>query len=344
MQTIIIPSWKQGGTLSQIAAKYGTTVQELQKANNITDPNVIKEGATLIIPDKTSSSVSLSGTLGTGGTGGGSNLTENTLPETKPDQLTSFRNLLQTVSKRATQEAQTSGVGALGNIGFDPSKVSGGTLSGILGFISSQKTTGIADIYKQTTDLLDETKKRAENQLQMMISTGAIADSDDRVLEKLSSMTDTPLDYLQQIRTTLKTKTEAKQTDAGRITQLNQFLKNKIGEDGKISAQSYMSAYKEWIGLNGTISDFKYAYPVEEWLGEWEYKNLPAGWRPSTKITDVKSLPSDQQVFINQVQAKINSKELKYDDAVSKYSEIAVYLKIPSKTEGGLFQLQPIEE
>ncbi len=39
-----------GETLTQIAARYGVTVQALQAANNLADPNLILTGQTLIIP------------------------------------------------------------------------------------------------------------------------------------------------------------------------------------------------------------------------------------------------------------------------------------------------------
>ena len=104
---------------------------------------------------------------------------------------------------------------------------------------------------------------------------------------------------------------------------------DKISKDGKISAASYIDAYKRWISLNGSINDFKYAYPAEEWLGQHEWANLPADWRPKAgkTVQDVTTLPEDQQIFINQVQAKINNYELTYDDAVDKYPKIAIYLK-----------------
>lgn len=66
---------KQGDTLSGIAKKYGTTVKDLQKANNISNPNKIYAGSSLIIPvavggitGSTGGSTAGSGTTGTGTT------------------------------------------------------------------------------------------------------------------------------------------------------------------------------------------------------------------------------------------------------------------------------------
>ncbi len=42
---------KSGDTLSKIGAKYGVTVPELAKANGIINPNLIKVGQVLIIPE-----------------------------------------------------------------------------------------------------------------------------------------------------------------------------------------------------------------------------------------------------------------------------------------------------
>lgn len=65
---------KQGDTLSGIAKKYGTTVKDLQKANNISNPNRIYAGADLIIP------VAVGGITGSNGGGTtGSGLTANEL-------------------------------------------------------------------------------------------------------------------------------------------------------------------------------------------------------------------------------------------------------------------------
>ena len=118
-------------------------------------------------------------------------------------------------------------------------------------------------------------------------------------------------------------------TDLDRVNNLNTFMSEKIGQDGKIAATDYINSYKRWISLGGSISDFKYAYPAEQWLGPHEYKNLPAGWQPEmAPVTqDVKTLPEDQQVFINQVQSAIKNYAITFDEAVAKYPEIAIYLK-----------------
>lgn len=41
---------REGDSLSAIATRFGITEQELQQANNITDPNSIYAGQVLVIP------------------------------------------------------------------------------------------------------------------------------------------------------------------------------------------------------------------------------------------------------------------------------------------------------
>ena len=48
-------SIKEGDSLTRLAKRFGTTVSELAKANNIEDPDKIYVGDNLIVPDKTMS-------------------------------------------------------------------------------------------------------------------------------------------------------------------------------------------------------------------------------------------------------------------------------------------------
>lgn len=299
----------------QLQAIYGSNWKALSGYTG--DPTKLQVGT--ILPAKPAGS--LGGSLNTGVT------EEKTLPSTSLDKLGMFREVLRTITATAAQEAKASGAKALPEGMLKPEQVSGNTFAGILNLVSQEKTRGIKDIYTSTVDMIENSKKQAQTQLNTLISTGAIKDLDDKMLTELSTLTDYPVEYLKTIRSAAKTNT-SKLTDLDRINQINTFLSSKVGDDGKIAAKTYIEAYKKWIGLGGSVQDFKYSFPVEEWLGSWEYKNLPGGWQPSaSSVTDVKNLPEDQQVFINQVQSKINSGELTYDDAVDKYPKIAVYLK-----------------
>jgi LysM domain len=63
-----------GDTLSQIAVQFGVTTTALQQANNITDPNSIQVGQTLIIPTPGAATATstAAATATTGATTGGS--------------------------------------------------------------------------------------------------------------------------------------------------------------------------------------------------------------------------------------------------------------------------------
>jgi hypothetical protein len=303
-----------GDTLSGI---YGSDWKALSGYTG--DPTKLQIGT--VLPAKPAGS--LGGSL-TGGT------KEKTLPTPTIDRLSMFQDVLREITGRAGQEAKVSGAAALPEGMLKPEQVSGGTFADILNMVSQQKTRGISDIYSSTVELINNTRTAADRQLTMLINTGGIVDLDSAALKKLSDFTDYPLEYLQSMQAAVKKESTSasKLTDADRIGEINNFLKDKVGADGKIAASSYIEAYKKWIGLGGAVTDFKYAYPVEEWLGSWEYKNLPAGWQPKAQETvpDIKTLSADQQVFINQIQGRINDGTITYEEAIAKYPKVAVYL------------------
>ena len=319
-RTITIPS---GTTLSGLAKQYKTSINELMSLNpTIKDPNKIFAGATLNLPE-------LAGTLETGGE------KEKILPTQPVDKLSMFGDVLKKVTQRAAKEAVTTGREALPEGMLEPEKISGGTFASVLDLVATQKTRGISDIYESTMKMISDTRIRADKQLTMLVNTGAIADLDDKALKGLADLTDYPLDYIQSMKTVIQKEREEKATtkitDAGRISNLNTFFADKVGEDAKISAPNYIEGFKKWIGLGGAITDFKYSYPVEEWLSQDDWKNLPAGWQPKAQPTvqDIKTLPPEQQIFVQQVQNEINTGRLQYNEAVEKYPAIAVYLKAP---------------
>jgi len=182
---------KSGDNLSTIAKRYGVPFSAITGYRS-GNPNLIYPGEKLTIGD--SQGGDLGGTLPpaqpTGTTG-------KALPETPSDNLSVFRNLLRTVSERAGQEATATGVASMG---FEPSRVSGGTLAGIVNFIKGQKTQGVADIYKSTTDLLDSQQKQAQDQLQILVNSNALGDLTDSALSKLSVISGADYDFLDSIR------------------------------------------------------------------------------------------------------------------------------------------------
>ena len=195
---------KAGDNLSTIAQRYGVPISAISGYRS-GNPNLIYPGEKLTIGD--SQGGSLGGTLPPE--------QPKTLPQTPSDNLSIFRNLLKTVSEKAGQQATATGVS---EAGFDPSKMSGGTLSGIVKFIQGQKTQGIADIYKQTTDMLDSQQKQAQEQLQMLISANAIGDLTDSALAKLSAASGADYEMLDSIRKQQKIK-KAKPVRWDKITK-----------------------------------------------------------------------------------------------------------------------------
>ena len=306
-----------GDTLSGI---YGSNWKALSGYTD--DPRRLPIGT--ILPAKPAGS--LGGTLPPEGG-------EKELPGQPVDRLSMFGDVLKMITQRAAKEATARGGEALPEGMLKPEQVSGSTFAGVLNLVTQQKTRGIADIYESTLKMISDSRARADRQLTMLINTGAIAELDDVAIKGLADLTDYPLEYIQSMKTAIQQKREeegvTKLTDAGRINNLNQFLSDKIGDDGKISAGSYIDAYKRWISLGGAINDFKYAYPAEVWLGSWEYKNLPTGWQPKAgpTVQDVKTLPEEDQILINQVQAKINNYEITYDEAISDFPDYAIYFK-----------------
>lgn len=193
-----------GDTLGAIAKRNNTSVEELARLNGIADPNRIKAGSPIDLPD-------LSGTLppvkegnsaSASGVGEGANPANRTLPSTSTGYLARFQNLLKLVTNRAAQEGVAKGAEALPAGMPEASQVSGSSFANLLNTVRQQKTQGVADIYKTTADLLDRQQQEADNQLQTLISTGAIANMDDAQLSRIAEATHTPLDYLKTIKQT----------------------------------------------------------------------------------------------------------------------------------------------
>ena len=263
---------------------------------------------------------------------------EKTFPIGQLDQLTLMRLALRDVSKAAQAKGISTGLtetfGAFKGMGIEPERVSGDLTSRIISLVESRVREPITETF-ETMDMMitsidarrRELKSNSRSAISQAVSAGwwnTMSQDQRNDLWADAGYTGEPPLVPEKVDTT-------KLTDADRITELNKFLSEKI-TDGVVPAKDYIAAYKEWIGLGGTISDFKYAYPVEEWVSKEEYTSLPSGWRPKAEpeVEDIKNLPADQQIFIKQVQGKIDTYELTYDEAIEKYPQIAVYLN-PAK-------------
>jgi LysM repeat protein len=230
---------KQGDTLSKIATANGTTIADLLKANpNIKDPNLIYAGTNLNIP---TTGAGLEKTLPAGDNTGGVNAgtpADKTLPATAPDNLTIFGNLLKTVSERAASEANANGMSATG---INPSAISGSTLSGIVDFIKNQKGGGIQDIYKTTADFLSNQQIEAQNQLKMLVDSGAIANLTDSALAKLATASGMSFDLLVGVREAKKTE-NAKPTSFSEVTRNGKKVRLGFDKNGTIVSATDLGA------------------------------------------------------------------------------------------------------
>jgi len=203
------------------------------------------------------------------------------LPQVNTDNLASFRNLLRITSQRAAQEAAATGVAGMG---FEPSTVSGGTLAGVVDFIKKQKTQGISDIYKSTVDLLDNQQKQAQNQLQLLVTSGGISELTDSALAKLSSTAGMDYELLASIR-------KQKQEEAAKPSSFSVVDKGgkkvRIGFDkmGNIISETEIGEATEGKGFTSLTDTQK--DNVINWMSQ----------QPGFSPTDLKKMDEDENFY-----------------------------------------------
>jgi len=148
--------------------------------------------------------------------------------------------MLKMITQRSAKESMAKGSEALPEGMLAPEQVSGSTFANVLNTVTKQKTRGIADIYQSTMDMISDTRTRANDQLQTLISTKGITKLDDISLERLSGMTDYNFEDLKAIKTSLQEEgtdppitddglavfTDASGTeyDFGKVEGLNKYL------------------------------------------------------------------------------------------------------------------------
>jgi len=279
-KTIIIPSHEKGGTLSQIAQKYNTSVQELMKLNpNITDPNKIFAGANLQVPD-------MSGTLNgpTSTPTGGKLPYDNTDPKEKilpdngaGDNLSKFKELLGQIVKKNTLPRKEHTMDKFEEMGFDPNKVSGKTMAGVLGYIKDYSTVGAEDQYTEALSIIEDSMKRSQETIDKLISSGSIANIDDKTLAKLANIAGIDYDIIDSMR-------QAKKAEAKKPSSFT-----NIYRDGK----QYRVGFDE---MGNKISE------------------TPTGGTSTNKTgNSLNDLPDTEQAFVAEVMYKIQMGETNYD-------------------------------
>jgi len=117
---------------------------------------------------------------------------------------------------------------------------------------------------------------------------------------------------VKTIETGLKPKVTGNVEEASRIFQVSDFIETKKGEDGFISAESYLEAYAKWADMKGTLSSFQERFPATKLMGSWEVERLPVAFREKVKET----LTDEEQILVNRTQSAINKGEMSYEEAV----------------------------
>lgn len=260
-----------GDKLSVIAQRNNTTVEELQRLNNIQNPNYIQAGSPIELPDMANTLPSIQkGTNSAGSAvGEGSGQANRTLPEGKASYLGRFQNLLRTVTSRAAQNAKARGAAAMPEGMPEASQVSGSSFAGILGTVTQQKARGISDIYKTTAEMLDRQQEEADSQLQMLISTGAIANMDDEQLSRIAEATKTPVDYLKTIKQTKVSESIKK--GASEITDQDVKDYSDMVLTGQMDLLDIPSGNKLRLEVGRTLNQI-YSNPVAQAVEVWKAK------------------------------------------------------------------------
>jgi murein DD-endopeptidase MepM/ murein hydrolase activator NlpD len=294
---IIIPSWKEGGTLSAIAQKYGTSISELMKLNpSIKDPDKIQKGAKLNVPD-------MAGTLNTktstptGGATGYPEIgsAERTLPDTSAgDNLSKFKTLFNTITERNIKARKDAGLATIQDMGFEPSKVGGGTMQDIIGFVNNYSTQGIEDAYTQTLNTVDEIMKKSQENIKLLIDSGGIADIDDKTLMKLANASEIDYDVLLGIR-------NAKIRETKKPKSFSTITKGGI-------------EYRVGYDANGN-----------------EVVSVPTGGDVTNPgKTSINNLPDEEQILVKLLQESVDKGEVTFEEALNEFPEYVRYLESPS--------------
>jgi hypothetical protein len=116
-------------------------------------------------------------------------------------------------------------------------------------------------------------------------------------------------------------------TDAeNRTDTVNNFLANKKGSDGFVSASDYQLALQKWIASKGTQSNFFASFPQSTYLRQSEISNLPPALRPQ-QIVNKSDLSVEEVSVINDAKAKLDQVKQRYGDVEGIRQQIIDYAK-----------------
>lgn len=182
---------QSGDNLSTIAANNGLTVQQIVQANpNITNPSLIRAGATLTIPDKTATPAQgIQNSLPAASTTAPVTNPQNPdvfskyLPAESLDNLTKLKFVLNDIANKGKSTGVTAGIStvlnSLSSMGITPSNTSGNILSGIASMVGSNVVNPVTDIYNKSIEAVnaiqtqqEKVKSDAQTQINQAISSG----------------------------------------------------------------------------------------------------------------------------------------------------------------------------
>jgi len=92
--------------------------------------------------------------------------------------------------------------------------------------------------------------------------------------------------------------------NADRMRIVGGFIEKSKGEDGLITAETYISAQNQWIAENGSIANFKAVYPPETLMDEDNLNKLPSGLKPKEPTISKTDRESIVWQWLNTDEAK----------------------------------------
>lgn len=105
-------------------------------------------------------------------------------------------------------------------------------------------------------------------------------------------------------------------TDADRINQVTSMLREKMTDEGNITATDYIQAQREWIGMGGNVAEFKAAFPIEAMMTPEELAKMPES------IYKLPVGPAEKTVGWSEWAAKYGLVGLPVNEAQRLYPEI----------------------
>jgi len=181
----------------------------------------------------------------------------------KPSMLMDFQKAMQLTSQTAYNERQTKEMEITGTQ-FDPTKVSGGTFSNIIGNLESKRGADISKIYKSTMDTYQAVQAQVTQRLQFLEQQEAARKEFEATMEARE----------EELKRLKKNDAQDYEMEVARFKfdkEKFAYSKTKIGSGG--SSQDYSEDYEEKLlsGFNQiTVGYDGYVNPYEanRWMAD----------------------------------------------------------------------------